>query len=586
MPKLSLYRPNKQNDYRFFDRTISEELRVGGTDLYIHKYLGPTDQGPSIDYTQPQYETMSPVNIQDLLFLENRDRTYDPNIYRLRGHYNVQNLDFDLSQFGLFLNNDIVFITVHYNDMIDIVGRKLMVGDVLELPHLLDYNPLKETIPVALKRFMQITDANYASEGFSQTWFPHLWRIKCEPLVDSEEFSQILQEPINQDNYLGVWDITKPYPEGYIISYGDKNYISIADVPAGTNPPNTTYWRLTEEQNLKDILGTYNRNIAINNANLEEAKRLLPKSGYDNSNLYIVPTYGEYSSDGVLSGKYDQPAPPTNVVTSAASTGAPNPVVEIFTSTEYVNDSPYLRIPAATIAFIKDNILDVAFPGIPSAPVPTNVINTSGPTPVPTNPIMFLSAMSFAAPMTDGGSGSVQAEMVLTIDSMMTITGPYGTADNTYSTADQNPEAPGFTDEITPVMDFRADCDPRFQFIARSSPRSFGYTTSYLSGDGQAPNGFPTGAGISFPQNPQVGDYFLRIDYLPQLLYRWDGQLWVRISENVRTDTGLIDDDKTQTASFINNSNVTVTTSGTVIPQKQALSTMLTIAPDPLPPVA
>jgi hypothetical protein len=422
-------------------------------------------------------------------------------------------------------------------------------------------------------------------KDFSQTWFPHLWRIKCEPLVDSEEFSQILQEPINQDNYLGVWDITKPYPEGYIISYGDKNYISIADVPAGTNPPNTTYWRLTEEQNLKDILGTYNRNIAINNANLEEAKRLLPKSGYDNSNLYIVPTYGEYSSDGVLSGKNNQPAPPINVITSAASTGAPSPVVEIFTSTEYVNDSPYLRIPAATIAFIKNNILDVAFPGIPSAPVPTNVIASSTTESI-SNQTILLSAMSFAAPMTEGGSGSLQAEIVLTIDSMMTITGPYGTADNTYSTADQNPEAPGFTDEITPVMDFRADCDPRFQFIARSSPRTFGYTTSYLSGDGQAPNGFPTGAGISFPQNPQVGDYFLRIDYLPQLLYRWDGQLWVRISENVRTDTGLIDDDKTQTASFINNSNVTVTTSGTVIPQKQALSTMLTIAPDPLPPVA
>ena len=521
---------------------------------------------------------MSPTNIQDLLFLENRDRTYDPNIYRLRGHYNVQNLDFDLSQFGLFLNNDILFITVHYNDMIDIVGRKLMVGDVLELPHLLDYNPLKETIPVALKRFMQITDANYASEGFSQTWFPHMWRIKCEPLVDSEEFSQILQEPINQDNYLGVWDITKPYPEGYIISYGDKNYISIIDVPAGTNPPNTSYWRLTEEQNLKDILSTYNQNIAINNANLEEAKRLLPKSGYDNSNLYIVPTYGEYSANGVPSGKYNQPAPPVNVVTSAASTGAPNPIVEIYTSTEYVNDSPYLRIPAATIAFIKDNILDVAFPGIPSAPVPTNVMNQT----------MLLSSIQFAAPMTDGGSGAVEAEMMLTIDSMMTITGPYGTADNTYATADQNPEAPGFTgtEPYGPnTMDYRADSDPRFQFIARSSPRTFGYSTSYMSGDGQAPNGFPTGAGISFPQNPQVGAYFLRIDYLPQLLYRWDGQLWVRISQNVRTDTGLIDDDKTQTASFINNSNVTVTTSGTVIPQKQALSTMLTIAPDPLPPV-
>jgi hypothetical protein len=470
--------------------------------------------------------------------------------------------------------------------MIDIVGRKLMVGDVLELPHLLDYNPLKETIPVALKRFMQITDANYASEGFSQTWFPHMWRIKCEPLVDSEEFSQILQEPINQDNYLGLWDKTKPYPEGYIISYGDKNYISITDVPAGTNPPDTNYWRLTEEQNLKDILSTYNQNIAINNANLEEAKRLLPKSGYDTSNLYIVPTYGVFSEDGVPSGKYNQPAPPVNTVTSASTDGAPNPIVEIYTSTAYVNDSPYLRIPAATIAFIKDNILDVAFPGIPSAPVPTNVVATTTDQPV-SNQIMLLSAMSFAAPMTDGGSGSLQAEMVLTIDSMMTITGPYGTADNTYATADQNPEAPNFTgtEPYGPnTMDYRADCDPRFQFIARSSPRSFGYSTGYLSGTGEAPNGFPTGAGISFPQNPQVGDYFLRIDYLPQLLYRWDGVMWVRISKNVRTETALDYNDQSQTASFINNSNVTVTTSGTVIPQKQALSTMLTIAPDPLPP--
>ena len=130
MPRLSLWRPNKTNDYNFFDRTISEQFTAGATDLYVHKYMGPTSQGPSIDATQPQYDVLAPTNIQDLLFLENRDRTYDPNIYRLRGHYNVQNLDFDLSQFGLFLNNDIIFITVHYNDMIELVGRKLMVGDV------------------------------------------------------------------------------------------------------------------------------------------------------------------------------------------------------------------------------------------------------------------------------------------------------------------------------------------------------------------------------------------------------------------------------------------------------------------------
>ena len=562
MPKLSLYRPNKQNDYRFFDRTISEELRVGGTDLYIHKYLGPTNQGPSIDYTQPEYDSLNPTNIQDLLFLENRDRTYDPNVYRLRGHYNVQNLDFDLSQFGLFLNNDIIFINVHYNDMIDIVGRKLMVGDVLELPHLLDYNPLKETIPVALKRFYSITDANFSSEGFSQTWYPHMWRIKCEPLVDSEEFSQILAEPINQDNYLGLWDKDKTYPSGYVITFGDTNYVSKIQVPVGIMPPNTTYWKLDTASNLKDILATYNKNIAINNAALQEAKRLVPKSGYDNNNLYIVPTYGAFETNTVLSGKYNQPAPPINVIIS--NIVAPTATVQLVSSSQYRNASPVLRIPAGSVKTIWDMTHD----GGAVEPKAT----------------LSLKSITIKPTVSDTGSGAVSGDVVLTIDSIGVITGPYGTADNTYATSDQNPELPGFTDQITSVMDFRADCDPRFQFIARYSPRSFGYADGYLTGDGNAPNGLPVGAGISFPQNPHVGDYFLRIDYLPQLLYRWDGKIWIRISQNVRTDTGMTDEDLSQQSSFINNSNVTVLTDGTTTTQKQALSSILTIAPDTLPP--
>jgi len=170
--------------------------------------------------------------------------------------------------------------------------------------------------------------------------------------------------------------------------------------------------------------------------------------------------------------------------------------------------------------------------------------------------------------------------------SMGPITGPYGTADNTYATADANPELPGFTGTISQQMDWRADCDPAFQFIARSSPRSFGYTAGYLTGDGNAPNGLPTGAGISFPQNPQVGDYFLRIDYFPQLLFRWSGRMWVRISENVRTQTGLTSGDQSQLGGFINNNNQLVTTDGTVIPQRQALSTLLTLSPDTLPPIS
>jgi hypothetical protein len=610
MPRLSLYHTTKSNDYRFFDRNISEQFTAGGTDLYIHKYLGPTDQGPSIDYTQPQYDALNPNNIQDLLFLENRDRTYDTSIYRLRGHYSVQNLDFDLSQFGLFLNNDIIFITVHYNDMIEIVGRKLMVGDVLELPHLLDYNPLRETIPTALKRFYQITDSNYASEGFSPTWYPHLWRIKCEPLVDSEEFSQILTEPINQDNYLGLWDKDRTYPPGYVITYGDKNYISTKEVPIGVNPPDPNYWELDLSRNLKDILATYNRNIEINNANLNEAARIVPLSGYDTSNFYIVPTYGVYDTNTQLSGKYNQPAPPVGVLvpTSTGSTVATG-TVSLMTSAQYKNPSPVIRIKKDVVQSIWDMTVDAA--------------------PIDKFMQVNLQLFEIAPEVIGSGSGAVEGEMVLTATSTGMITGPYGTADNTYATADQDPELPGFTGTVSQQMDFRADCDPRFQFIARSTPRSFGYTVGYLTGDGSTPNGIstgvtntpplyplpensvgavqmasmlnsandalgvgvasstsasPTGSGIAFPQNPQVGDYFLRIDYLPQILYRWSGKIWVRISSSVRTDTGFTEADKSLLSGFINDSNVFLSTTGNVIPEKQALSTVLQIAPDPLPP--
>lgn len=570
MPRLSLYRPNKQDDYRFLDRTIAEQFTAGGTDLYIHKYLGPQTGNTSTDFTQPNYDELNPLNIQDLLFLENRDRVYDKNIYRLRGHYNVQNLDFDLSQFGLFLNNDIIFITVHYNDMIDLVGRKLMVGDVLELPHLLDYNPLNETIPVALKRFYQITDSNYASEGFSQTWYPHLWRIKCEPLVNSEEFSDILKEPINQDNYLGNWDKDKTYPPGYTINFGDKIYESIIEVPAGVTPPNATYWKEIDNGSLADILSTYNKNIAINNAQLEEAKRLVPKAGYDTSKLYVVPTYGRFKSNNVPSDQTNQPAPPVNVITSS-NTGTAIPVegtVVFMRSPKYKNHSAGIKIKKEVLQSIWDMTADMDIEDKLEKFVQAS-----------------LNMVEEAPVRTESGSGSVETTKSLAVQSLGIITGPYGTADNTYATADQDPTATGFTGDITQQMDYRADCDPGFQYITRSSPRTFGYSTGYLSGDGTAPNGFPVGAGISFPQNPQVGDYFLRIDYMPQLLYRWDGKLWVRVSENVRTDTGFSAEDTSLMSGFINNQGeIYLNNSDEFVPAAQPLSSILTISPDPVPP--
>ena len=247
MPRLSIYKPEKGNDYKFFDRNISEMFQVGGVDVFIHKYIGTGDPLPGASSpTTPTYTTSSPSNIQDLLFLENRDRKYDPDVYVLRGVYNIQDIDFNLSQFGLFIQNDVIFITFHINDTVEKLGRKLMSGDVIELPHLKDDFALND-LKFALKRFYVIQEINRAAEGFSATWYPHLYRAKCTPLVDSQEFKDIL-------------DALQTDSDG--------------------NATTTT---------LRDIVSTYEKEMQITQAVLDQAEADAPRSGYDTTPFYTVP---------------------------------------------------------------------------------------------------------------------------------------------------------------------------------------------------------------------------------------------------------------------------------------------------------
>jgi len=273
MPRLSLWRQDKTNDFKFLDNIIREQYTVGGLDIHIHKYLGPkTTAEPSGDATIPTYDETNPLFIEDLLLLENRNRKYADDVYVQRGVYRTQDIDFDLSQFGLFMQNDTLFITFHYNDMIDYLGRKLMNGDVLEIPNLRDFHPLDQSIPKALPKFYVINDASFASEGFSQTWMPHLWRVKAVPLVATQEYNDIL--------------------EGYIDTTGGIDGDDGKGNGAGS---------------LADYMSQHNKNLDINDAILEQAEVEVPQSGYDVSKFYVI--------------SYDENQEPVKIVGITADAG-------------------------------------------------------------------------------------------------------------------------------------------------------------------------------------------------------------------------------------------------------------------------
>ena len=381
MPRLSIFKPEKGNDYKFFDRNIKEMFTVGGTDLHFHKYLGPYDQGDTnkdgpASPTNPQYsgDSLNERTIQDLLFLENRDRKYADDIYTVRGIYNVQDVDFNLSQFGMFLQNDTLFLTVHLNDIIERIGRKPMSGDVIELPHMKEDYSLDETVPIALKRYYVIEDVNRAAEGFSQTWWPHLLRLKMKTLVDSQEFRDIL---------------------------GDA----------------------TTTGSLASYMSTYNREKTINDQIVAQAEADAPKSGFNYKQYYVAP----------------------------------------------IDERGNIR------------------------------------------------------------------------------------TDNVNTTERISSDKP-----INAVIDTPAGSHYGF----------------YIDGDGVAPNGYPAGFGTAFPSNYNKGDYFLRTDFLPNRLFRYDGTRWVKIEDSVRLTTTNTDTRENWKTKFVNASG-TSTINGLTVDQRQSLTNAL-----------
>ena len=114
------------------------------------------------------------------------------------------------SQVGMFLQNDTLFMTIPINYSVKTLGRKIMSGDVLELPHLKDEHALND-YSVALKRFYVVEDVSRAAEGFSQTWYPHLFRLKLKQIADSQEYKDILDAKAEEGSDTTLRDLMSTY---------------------------------------------------------------------------------------------------------------------------------------------------------------------------------------------------------------------------------------------------------------------------------------------------------------------------------------------------------------------------------------
>ena len=186
-----MWKKGRYDDYNFIDNAIAEQYNIGGVDMWLYTYQGPKGNEGSTDITLPDYSIVNGTlsSMGDYVYGETTQRSYNVQAITLPVVYQVQEATPDLKIPGLFFNFDTMDITLHYNTMMQRVGRKIVPGDVIELPNLRDFDVLDRDVGV--NKFYVVQDAFRTSEGYSVTWQHHIFKIRVKPLTDSPEFSDI-----------------------------------------------------------------------------------------------------------------------------------------------------------------------------------------------------------------------------------------------------------------------------------------------------------------------------------------------------------------------------------------------------------
>lgn len=125
-------------------------------------------------------------NIQDLFFNENRDRDYAKVPLPIKAQYSINNSITDLSKFGLNILDQYSFV-VSFPQMVALLGRPLVTGDIIEVIPELQYDQNLKPI----RKFLEVTDTGWASEGYSPTWKPTLYRFAAQQALPSQETRDI-----------------------------------------------------------------------------------------------------------------------------------------------------------------------------------------------------------------------------------------------------------------------------------------------------------------------------------------------------------------------------------------------------------
>ncbi len=234
-------------------------------------------------------------NIQDKILLENRDRDYSTSPTTLKGYYELMQANSSLKQFGIELEAN-YSIKVNFNTCVALLGRPIVVGDIIELPSEQQYT----TSLQAVKRYLEVTDVTWDPSSYTPGWLPLMLLVTALPALASQETQDIFGDLASKVDSSGLFTTN----DGNNTKYQDFTNIdqanlvmSLQNVPErGSEGSNTL--REFEESELAaaDAVGINLRPIGFNRTGLyvEDA---MPQNGApytEGPDMPLSPKDGDY----------------------------------------------------------------------------------------------------------------------------------------------------------------------------------------------------------------------------------------------------------------------------------------------------
>ena len=232
-----------------------------------------------------EYAATALDNIQDKIFLENRERDYDQDTIKLKGFYQLLSPQTELSRFGIEIPSATYNIKVNFNSTVAALGRPIVIGDIIELPSETQYTPELRGI----LRYLEVTDVTWDADSYTPTWQPLMLMVTAQPALATQETQDIFGKLAKSIDSSGLFDQDEGNHPMWQDFTGVNEHISqtaMAGVPERGSEGSNTIREFTNEE------------IATAASNGHDH---INKFGFNPRGLYVedaIPSNGEAYTEG------------------------------------------------------------------------------------------------------------------------------------------------------------------------------------------------------------------------------------------------------------------------------------------------